>query len=208
ESFNTARRILREEGILIGSSSGTLIAAALKYCREQKHPNNVVTFVCDSGNKYISKMYNEYWLRDQGFRKQTLEGNLSDFVSRRFTNKEVICLRTDDLLKNAYDKMKQYEISQIPVLEDNSITGIIDESDVLGALIASPDLLNAPVRSYMTRKLITLAPEDSLSDVLKIFSAGMVPIIVENGRFIGLITKIDIINFLAKNKVTAHEIFN
>lgn len=67
ESFSTARRILMTEGILVGSSSGTLIAAALKYCLEQEQPKNVVTFVCDSGNKYISKMYDDTWMLTQGF---------------------------------------------------------------------------------------------------------------------------------------------
>ncbi len=67
ESFLTARAILRKEGILAGSSSGTLIAAAIKYCQEQKHPKNVVTFVCDSGNKYLTKMFDDLWLRNNGF---------------------------------------------------------------------------------------------------------------------------------------------
>ncbi|QGY45856.1 pyridoxal-phosphate dependent enzyme [Maribellus comscasis] len=68
ESFSTARTVLRKEGILAGSSSGTLIAAALKYCREQKHPKNVVTFVCDSGNKYLTKMYDDAWMHEKGFK--------------------------------------------------------------------------------------------------------------------------------------------
>jgi cystathionine beta-synthase len=59
--------VLRKEGILAGSSSGTLIAAALKYCREQKQPKNVVTFVCDSGNKYLTKMYDDAWMHEKGF---------------------------------------------------------------------------------------------------------------------------------------------
>ncbi len=74
ESFAAARELLRYEGILAGSSSGTLLAAALKYCREQQHPKNVVTFVCDSGSKYLSKVYNDHWLRDHGF-QELIENN-------------------------------------------------------------------------------------------------------------------------------------
>lgn len=66
ESIATAREVLKREGIICGSSSGTLIASALRYCREQKEPQRVVSFVCDSGNKYLSKIYNEYWLDDHG----------------------------------------------------------------------------------------------------------------------------------------------
>jgi cystathionine beta-synthase len=67
ESFATARELLRKEGILAGSSSGTLIAAALRYCREQKKPKNVVSFVCDTGNKYLTKMYDDSWMKEKGF---------------------------------------------------------------------------------------------------------------------------------------------
>jgi len=66
EAFHAARELLQLEGIIGGSSSGTLIAAALRYCREQTEPKRVVTFVCDSGNKYLSKMYNDVWMQDQG----------------------------------------------------------------------------------------------------------------------------------------------
>src|SRR5262249_40236227 len=66
ESFAAARELLRREGILGGSSTGTLLAAALRYCREQREAKHVVTLVCDSGNKYLSKMYNDFWMFDQG----------------------------------------------------------------------------------------------------------------------------------------------
>lgn len=208
ESFSTARRILREEGILIGSSSGTLFAAALKYCRSQISPKNVVTFVCDTGNKYISKMYNEYWLRDEGFTAEIAKGDLNDIVSRKFYNKEVVSVRPDDLLKDAYRKMKLYEISQIPVVDNNSVVGIIDDSDLLHSMLSGPESFCTPVKKFMTKNLVTLSPHNNMSDILKIFSAGMVPIIIDKGRFIGLITKIDLINYLVKNKITVNEIFN
>ena len=200
ESFKIARQLLREEGILAGSSTGTLIAAALKYCKEQQIPKNVVTFVCDSGNKYLTKMFNDFWMRDNGFSKVTLEGNLNDIVSRRYSDNEVVFLKKEDLLKDAYQKMKLHEISQLPVIEDSSIVGIIDEADILEALITHDDPFNSQVKNFMTIKLITFAPDDKISGVLKILSSGMVPVIVDKGKFIGLITKIDLINYLSKNK--------
>src|ERR1700760_3905588 len=83
ESFAAAREFLRQEGIFGGSSSGTLFAAALHYCREQDSPKRVVTFACDSGNKYLSKMYNDIWMAEQGFIARTEYGDLRDLVSRR-----------------------------------------------------------------------------------------------------------------------------
>ncbi len=201
ESFIMAHNVLREEGILAGSSSGTLIAAALKYCKEQLQPKNVVTFVCDSGNKYLTKMFNEFWMRDNGFSKHIQNGNLKDIVTRSFSDSEVICLKPDDLIKNAYQKMKLYDISQLPVIQGTSVVGIIDESDLLEALVSKADPFSSQVKNIMATNLVTLSPNDKISDIKEILSSGMVPIIVDKGRFIGLITKIDLINYLNKNKI-------
>ena len=198
ESFITARKILREEGILAGSSSGTLIAAAIKYCREQQQPKNVVTFVCDSGNKYITKMFNDFWMRDNGFLKHTQKGDLKDIVARRFADNEVIFLKPDDLIKDAYQKMKLYDISQLPVVEGKSIVGIIDDSDLLKAIISQGDYSLSKIKDFMTTNLVTLSQNDKISDVLNILSTDMVPIILDKGKFFGIITKIDLINYLNK----------
>ena len=208
DSFITAQKILREEGILLGSSSGTLIAAALKYCKEQKQPKNVVTFVCDSGNKYITKMFNEFWMRDNGFSKQTTTGNLIDIITRKFNYNEVVFLKPDDLLKNAFQKMKLYDISQLPVIEGTSIVGIIDESDLLVALISKADPSCSIVKNFMTTNLVKLSPDDNITEVINILSSGMVPIIVDDKKFLGLITKIDLINYLNKKILNNNEIFD
>ena len=84
QSFHTARELLRLEGILGGSSTGTLLAAALRYCREQTSPKRVVTFACDSGNKYLSKMYNDHWMFDQGLLDRPATGTLVDLIARRY----------------------------------------------------------------------------------------------------------------------------
>ena len=82
ESFDTVRTLLREAGILGGSSAGTLIAAAVKYCKQQDTPKRVVTIVADSGNKYLSKMYNDYWMVDQGFLERRKRDDLRDLTGR------------------------------------------------------------------------------------------------------------------------------
>src|SRR3954467_5918566 len=83
EAFLTCRELLQKEGIMAGTSSGTMIAAALRYCREQPAPRRVVSFVCDSGNKYLSKVYNDYWMVDQGFLEREKFGDLRDLIARR-----------------------------------------------------------------------------------------------------------------------------
>src|SRR5512138_2282035 len=83
ESLDTARALLRRAGILAGSSSGTLVAAALRYCREQSAPKRVCTLVCDSGNKYLSKMFSDDWMADEGLTERSRTGDLRDVVARR-----------------------------------------------------------------------------------------------------------------------------
>src|SRR5260221_4474268 len=90
ESFLTARDLLRKEGVFAGSSTGTLFAAALKYCREQTEPKRVVTLACDSGNKYLSKMYNDIWMADQGFIRRESFDELRDLVSRRYQDGSIV----------------------------------------------------------------------------------------------------------------------
>ena len=129
ESFVAAKELVSSEGILAGSSSGTLLSAALKYCREQTTPKRVVTFACDSGNKYLSKMYNDYWLLDQGLFQRKQYGDLRDIISRRFENNATVYVGPADTLNTAYKRMKTYDVSQLPVLLGEKVAGIIDESE-------------------------------------------------------------------------------
>src|SRR5215472_6744135 len=117
ESLSTARELLLRTGILAGSSSGTLIAAALNYCREQTKPKKVVTFVCDTGAKYLSKMYNDYWMLDQGFIERPRAGNLEDLVTRQYDEGAVITVGPEDPLLTAFQRMRMVDISQVPVIE-------------------------------------------------------------------------------------------
>ncbi|HEY1288033.1 MAG TPA: pyridoxal-phosphate dependent enzyme, partial [Burkholderiales bacterium] len=111
EAFAVLRMLLKTEGIMAGTSSGTLIAAALRYCREQTRPKRVVTLVCDSGNKYLSKVYNDYWMLDQGFIKRETHGDLRDLISRRHKEHAVATVSSDETVAAAYQRMKLYDVS-------------------------------------------------------------------------------------------------
>jgi cystathionine beta-synthase len=152
EALNTARELLLKEGILGGSSTGTLLAAALRWCRAQKHPKRVVTLVCDSGNKYLSKMFNDFWMIDQGFIERAHTGDLRDLISRRHSERATVILTPDDNLMVAYSRMKLYDVSQLPVLERGEVVGIIDESDLLLAVYDNEAAFREPVRIAMTAR--------------------------------------------------------
>ncbi|MEO0399320.1 MAG: pyridoxal-phosphate dependent enzyme [Pseudomonadota bacterium] len=197
ESFEAARELLQKEGILGGSSSGTLLAAALRYCREQTEKKRVVAFVCDRGDKYLSKMYNDYWMYDQGFLKRAPKGDLTDLISRRHSEHATVTVKPDDTLMTAYGRMKLYDISQLPVLNDKGqIEGLLDEEDLLFAVVRNRDKFKDPVKSAMTYRVDTLDATAPMEDLLPVFAKGFVAIVLKDGAFEGLITRTDLLNYL------------
>ena len=198
ESFHTAREVLHKEGILGGSSTGTLVAAALKYCREQKSPRRVVTFVPDSGNKYLAKMYNDFWMFEQGLLERPKQGNLTDLIVRRYAEGKTVTVKPTDTLLQAYRRMKLFDVSQLPVMEGERIAGILDESDLMVHVQDQPQRFSDPVSTAMVREVETLAPDAPIAELLPIFQRDHVAIVADAGRFVGLITRIDLLNYLRK----------
>jgi cystathionine beta-synthase len=198
ESFAAAREFLRKEGIFGGSSSGTLFAAALHYCREQSVSKRVVTFACDSGSKYLSKMYNDVWMAEQGFIARTVHGDLRDLVSRRYQDGSVVVVGPSDTLLTAYNRMRIADVSQVPVLEQGKLVGLLDESDVLVRVQDGVGSFRELVRTAMTDRLETLQPSASLEDVRKVLDSGKVTIVMEGTELVGLITRVDLLNYLRR----------
>ena len=197
ESFATARELLRQEGILGGSSTGTLLAAALRYCREQTRPKRVVTFICDSGNKYLSKMYNDFWMAEQGFIRRASQGGLRDLILHRYERGEVISAGPDETLAVAFKRMRGADVSQLPVVAlGGQVVGLLDESDILVKVHADPAHFSASVRSAMTDRLETLAPTAGVDALLAVFDRGRVAIVMEGDCFLGLITRSDLLSYL------------
>lgn len=197
ESFDAVRDLLKNEGILAGSSTGTLLSAAIRYCREQKEPKRVVTFACDSGNKYLSKMYNDYWLLDHGMKEKKQYGDLRDLISRRFEDKAVVHGAPDDSLTAVFRRMKLYDVSQVPILEGKKVVGIIDESDLLLALYSTGYSLDTPVSEIMTRELKVIPYTAEKKALVDLLNAGLIAIVQDpEGNFEGLVTRIDLINHL------------
>jgi cystathionine beta-synthase len=200
EAFNVCRDLLRQEGIFAGSSSGTLIGAALRYCREQKSEKRVVSLVCDSGNKYLSKVYNDYWMIDQGFIQRDKHGDLRDLIARRHREHAVATVADDETVLAAYQRMKLYDVSQLPVLKGGRIVGIVDEEDILMEVSGNPAHFRDPVSEAMERRLVTVPPGASIEQLMDIFKRGLVAIVVDGDEFLGLITRIDLLNWLRRRK--------
>lgn len=198
ESIATARLLLTRAGVLGGSSTGTLLAAALRYCREQTEPRRVVTFVCDTGSRYLSKVYNDSWVAEQGLADRALHGDLRDLIAR--SSGDAITVGPQDTLLTAYNRMRAADVSQLPVLDAGRLIGLIDESDLLEAVEdrRQDARFRQPVAAAMTARLHTLASDAPLDALLPIFERDEVAIVMEGEAFLGLITRIDLINYLRR----------
>jgi cystathionine beta-synthase len=116
DSFAAARELLRQEGVLAGSSTGTLLAAALRYCREQGKPQRVVSLVCDSGAKYLSKVFNPVYAAQEGWDYER-HGQVRDVVFSRFPRGEEVVVRPNDPLRTVFMRMRAADVSQLPVVD-------------------------------------------------------------------------------------------
>lgn len=203
ESLQTCRELLRKEGIIAGTSTGTLLATALRYCREQPSPKRVVTFVCDSGNKYLSKVYNDYWMLDQGLLEREKFGDLRDLIARRHWERAAVTADIGETVMAAYRRMKLYDVSQIPVMQDGRIVGIVDEEDILMQVFGDPEHFNEPVGVAMETRLVTVPVDAPLTQLMLIFRGGMVAIVMDGETFLGVITRIDLLNWLRRRMAGA-----
>ena len=196
QAFSASRRLLKLEGILGGVSTGVNLAAALEYCRAQSTPKRVVSLVCDSGHKYLSTAYDDGWLLDRGLAPRTPYGDLRDLIRHTADEGGVVSVSPDDSLLSAYTRIRMFDVSQLPVLEDDRIVGLIDESDLLLAVYDNRRYFGYPVRDFMITRLEKIDPGASISSLLPVFRGDHVAIIADETKFYGLITQVDLIDHL------------
>ena len=198
ESFSIARELLRREGILAGSSSGTLLAAALKYCHEQTEPKRVVTFACDTGNKYLSKLYNDFWMEDQGFIQREQFGDLRDLIGRPHTLHETITIGPTDILTTAHNRLRNAGFSQLPVMADGKLVGVVTEDTIIQFVFGKPELMNSSVGDAMQTAFIKLDRQTSVNNLVAMLAVQPYAAIMDADEFLGLITRSDVLNYLRR----------
>jgi cystathionine beta-synthase len=198
ESFSTARDLLRKEGLLAGSSTGTLLSAALRYCREQTTAKNVVSFACDTGNKYLSKLFNDFWMEDQGFIQRESYGDLRDMIGRPHGQRATITVGPTDVITTAHNRLRNAGFSQLPVMQEGELVGILTEDDIIRFVFGKPDLLDAPVKSAMQTAFIKLDKNTSINNLVAMLHVQPYAAVMDGDQFMGLITRSDVLNHLRK----------
>jgi cystathionine beta-synthase len=198
DSFIVARQLIRQEGLLVGGSSGSAVWAALQICRDLPAGKRVVVLLPDSIRNYLTKFADDRWMRQQGFTKGDWEVGTVGDVMRALGRREVISLDLNDRLGRATELFKQHGISQLPVLDQGKLAGILTESDLLHALVSGRVTADTIVAEVMVRKVSTVAMHASSSELPAIFERGEVALVVDGERqVLALLTKMDLIEMLA-----------
>jgi cystathionine beta-synthase len=158
----------------------------------------VATFVCDTGTRYLTKVYSDGWMVDQGLLKRPVMGDLRDLVGRRFGDGDVVTVAPTDTLLTAFNRMRSADLGQLPVIDKGKLAGIIDESDLLLHVTREPGSFSSLVSDTMTAQLQTLAPAASMAQLRDILDRGLTAVIADDKGFYGLITRFDLLNHLRR----------
>jgi cystathionine beta-synthase len=201
DSFRVARQLIRQEGLLIGGSSGSAVWAAMKVCRTMKAGQRVVVVLPDSIRNYLTKFVDDAWMRQHGFQQADWElGTIGDLV-RAMPPRTIISAQVSDRLGDAVDRFAKHGISQMPVLDGAKLAGILTESDLLHHLVAGRASRETSVAEVMVRRVATVTMHDPAGDLPAIFERGEVALVVDQDQAVqGIITKLDLIELLAARR--------
>jgi cystathionine beta-synthase len=199
ESFLWARQLVRQEGIFAGGSSGSAIAGAIKYCRRLTAERIPVVILPDSGSRYLSKFYDDKWMREFGFLTTEFgETTLGDLLIAK-PNKSMFTAALGDSIRKVVSVMHQHGISQMPVVgADGALAGLIEEVDLLNHMLEKHEHTNDETIDGLVQNAgAVFPPETPLEEAMPSLTAGYALIVAENSKPIGILTKIDVLDYVA-----------
>ncbi len=196
ECFLTARELTRREGLFTGGSGGGAVCGAIKFAREHPECRTIVVVLPDSGSRYLSKVYDDDWMRENSFLDDVeTYGSLSAIVDRR--RQPLIAAAPGDGVQKIIRLMKKHGFSQLPVMEDDRVLGIISEVDLLNALLRDPSNVDRPVADLVDQNYVVVPPDTPVTRLASVFTEGKIALVEEKGKIRALLTKIDLIDHMA-----------
>ncbi len=202
ETFLTTRRLVREEGLFCGGSAGSAVAGALRYCRDLGPERLVVVLLPDSGSRYLSKVFDDDWMRENGFLESAWAGATAADVLATKKLRAVITAAPEEKVSAVVEKMKRHDISQVPVVDEaGQLLGMATEVDLLNHLVLA-DHRHSPderIADLMRGEVATLGPDATLESLMSVFVHGHAAVVLEADRAVGILTKIDILDYLASH---------
>lgn len=202
ESFVMTRRMAREEGLLVGGSCGSAVAGAVKYIKKHNlgEDKNIVVLLPDSGRSYLSKIFSDDWMKENGFMEPSMETTVAQLLSHKDKPKDLVFLTTEHTVSDAVKMMKEFDISQMPVIDNGKVVGSIQESSLLNTIFGDMNVINKSVKDIMKEPLPTVNTEDKVSHIFEKLSVGSNAVVVmNNDKPISLVTKMDMLSYIGKS---------
>ncbi len=201
ECFLTARDLVRLEGLYVGGSAGAAVAGAVKYARQSKKKQNIVVVLPDSAAKYLSKIFNDEWMRENGFLDEEAGlGTIRELLENK-GSEEVITARADDRVRDVVSRMKAHGISQLPIMKGGNLLGAVAEVDLLRYLVSGEHSLDSPVEPLVESDYATLTPETRIENVQGLLNTTRMAVVLDGAKIVGIVTKIDLIDYLARRAI-------
>jgi cystathionine beta-synthase len=197
ESFLMARRLIRQEAMLVGGSSGSAAWAAVEIGKKYGPDKRIVTLLPDSVRNYMTKFLDDRWMRENGFTEASWETRaLGELLRALPTRRTLLHAASSDTVADAVLLMKEHGISQLPVLDDGRLVGIVTESDLLSKLVEGHNLSSA-VAEVMFRNVRTVHERDDARVLTELFAKDLVALVVDDEkRLLGILTKMDLVDHL------------
>jgi len=199
ECFLMTRDLTRLEGLFVGGSGGAAVSGALKWAKENGKPGmKILVFLCDGGNKYVSKIFNDDWMRENGFlEEQPGLGTVRDVLGPR-QGKKLVTANVKTTVREAIDTLKSGGISQLPVVDGTQLRGIVTEVDLLRHLVSGKKTLESPVGDLAEGDYATVTPDTKIELLQSALADAKVAMVLDKDELVGIVAKIDLIDFLAK----------
>ena len=204
ECFLMTRDLVRQEGLFVGGSSGAAIAGAIKYAEMTKRKENILVLLPDGAHKYLSKIFDDKWMRENGFLDEPDPlGTVAELL-RAKKPRPLITARKGQSVRDVIAMMRDHGVSQLPVLESEGgrLTGIVAEVDLLKHLVEGEGGLDAPIDALIESDYATVTPATRIHLVRNIFNDAAVVVVQDRDAVVGIIAKIDLIEFLAERRRT------
>ncbi len=201
ESFNTARRLAREEGMLAGGSAGTALAAALKYAQRLPDPRYIVVLLPDTGRNYMNKIFSDPWMKENGFweGKRASVVRISDVLAEKKDLPALIAVSPRDTVIRAISLTQEHDISQLPVIDDNLVVGSLNEASLMQLLHDGVRAAEQEVSAVMGKPLPALDETTDIAEAYRVLLSGASGIVVKRQDVpVGLITRADLVNYWIK----------
>jgi cystathionine beta-synthase len=196
ECFMMTRDLVRLEGIYCGGSCGAAVAGAVKYARARNKKENIVVLLPDSAARYLSKIFNDDWMRENGF--LGTEGTVKEVLDTK-TARSLVTASPHDSVRHVVQTMKAHGISQLPVVGENDMLyGIVAEVDVLRHLVTGEGHLDGTIEAIVESDYASVTPDTRIDLLQGVLADAKVALVTEGRKLVGIVSKIDLIDYLSR----------